>query len=101
MLKRIKLRGCDITYTEIVHLALGGKFLKIFKVIIAFVQFQFTISQVSFVIEAMRSTIAEYLHGDNKSNTINQENAEKDMLYFYVSLAVLTVYGPLTWVHKI
>ena len=23
------------------------------------------------------------------------------MLYFYVSLGVLTIFGPLTWVHKI
>lgn len=66
MKRRIQERGCAITYTEIVHLALGEKFLKVFKVIIAIVQFQFTISQISFVIESVRSTVKEYVGGGDR-----------------------------------
>jgi len=90
-----------LTYTDIVSVALGPRFLRPFKIIIALVQFQFTISQLAFVIESMRSTIAEFLHHDDQANEENQQNAKADELYVWIALAVLVVFAPLTWVRQI
>lgn len=91
----------SLTYTDIVSVALGTRFLRPFKIIIALVQFQFTISQLAFVIESMRSTIAEFLHHDDQVNEENQQNAKADELYVWIALAVLVVFAPLTWVRQI
>lgn len=58
----IKLSQCglltgQISYTDIVKKALGPRIHSIIKVVLAFVQFQFTISMLAFVIESLNSTI--------------------------------------------
>lgn len=58
----IKLAQCGlftgtISYQHIVLTALGPSFHKVFMIIIAVVQFQFTISQLAFIVESINSTI--------------------------------------------
>mmetsp|Transcript_32233 Transcript_32233/g.49316 ORF Transcript_32233/g.49316 Transcript_32233/m.49316 type:complete len:157 (+) Transcript_32233:722-1192(+) len=107
----VKLSQCGnftglISYTDIVNRALGPKVQKWFQAIIAVVQFQFTVSQLAFVIESTESTLAVLTHDPNfQSDGGNPHYSEKErsveMVHFLVATGVLIIFAPLTWVRKI
>jgi amino acid permease len=95
----IKLSQCGnftkkISYTEIVLHALGPRFCLVFQVMIALVQFQFTISQLAFVIESIDSTF-----NDGIKHEISSSRGK--FAHFYISFIIICIFAPLTWVRRI
>ena len=110
----IKLSQCGnftgmISYTDIVNRAFGSRIQGVFQGIIAVVQFQFTISQLAFVIESLESTwgviTEEYTF--NPDGPVSNHEApdfntrEVSMAHFLIAIGVIIVFSPLTWVRKI
>ena len=80
------LRKCS--YIDIVNKALGKTWKKVIEWMLAFVQFQFTIAQLAFIIGSLKST-TQALSG---IKNIKQE---------YFALVVVAFFSPLAWVRKI
>lgn len=83
----IKLSQCGnrigkASYTEIIFEALGSRVQNVFQIIIAFVQFTFTISQLAFVIESIDSSFDL----DNK---------------YFIAIGMLFIFGPIACVRRI
>ena len=76
---------------------------KLFQMIIVFVQFQFTISQIAFVIESLVSTFGAHITNEDwDSSFMDEALAPKHRaLYWVVSIGVVLVFSPLTWIRKI
>ena len=89
----IKLSQCGlkvkkISYPDIVKKAMGKKCKSFLEIALAVVQFQFTIAQLSFIIEGLRSTSESIFH-------------TKDLKQEYFGLIVLALFSPMAWVRKI
>ena len=89
----IKLSQCGlkvkkISYPDIVKKAMGKKCKSFLEIILAIVQFQFTIAQLSFIIQGLKSTSESIFHISN----LKQE---------YFGLIVLALFSPMAWVRKI
>ena len=76
---------------------------KIFQLIIVFVQFQFTISQIAFVIESLVSTFGAHINSEEWDALFPDEHLQPKhkTLYWVVSIGVCLIFSPLAWIRKI
>jgi len=77
-----------ISYPDIMKKAMGKKFKVLVEISLALVQFQFTIAQLSFVIQGLKSS-TEAMTG------------MKDLKQEYFALIVFALFSPLAWIRKI
>lgn len=67
---------------------MGKKCKSFLEIILAIVQFQFTIAQLSFIIQGLKSTSEALFHLE-------------DLKEEYFALIVLALFSPIAWVRKI
>tara|TARA_B110000285_G_C14996869_1_gene549303 strand:+ start:128 stop:496 length:369 start_codon:yes stop_codon:yes gene_type:complete len=77
-----------ISYPDIAEKALGKQGKKLIEVCLAVIHFQFTIAQLAFIIEGLKSTI----------ESMTGSSALKEV---HIGFIVLSLFSPLAWVRKI
>lgn len=81
-------------------MALGPVFHKVFMIIIALVQFQFTISQLAFIVESAASTIGSYME-DQAEIVKNEHTAAGVRLRVTIAVVIVIIFAPMTWVKEL
>lgn len=89
----VKLTQCGmlvkkISYPDIADKAMGRQGKKLIELCLAVIHFQFTIAQLAFIVEGIKSTV-ESMTGKSTLKEI------------HIGLIVLSLFSPLAWVRKI
>lgn len=74
-------------FREVARSALGSTGCHVISIVLAVIQFSFTIAQISFTLKAIESIILE-----STGNTVN---------LWYIAFGVIVIYSPIAWVRRI